>query len=1079
MIRSLLLFSCVILIWGCSHKSDSDYLFVQIDSLKSGIGFSNDLANAEEFTIVDYLYYYNGGGVGIGDFNNDGLQDIYFTSSEQDNALYINKGNLQFEDITTTSGTASPGSWKTGVAIVDINNDGFEDIYVSRVSRYKHLSGHNELYINNGDLTFTESSAMYGLDFGGFSTQAAFFDMDNDGDQDMYLLNHAIHTQHSYGRASMRQRKDSLSGDRLYENVGNSFIDITASSGIYTSEIGYGLGIGLSDINQDGYVDVYVSNDFSENDYLYINQGNKTFKESFADMAAHTSRFSMGNDLIDINNDGLTDIITLDMLPEDEVVRKNSVGDDSYDIFNMKVSFGYMKQYVRNTVQLNRGNGKFSDIAMLTGMHGTDWSWAPLAADFDLDGDKDVFISNGIQKRPNDLDYIDFIYSDQVKGNKDVTDAEFIEQMPDGSVNNYLFENNGNLDFEMKSELIEQYPGVTNGSAYADLDNDGDLDLILNNLNETASILRNTTNENDSSKKWLKLESDCGARGWVEVYQNQSVQKYEWYRYRGFQSTISAELVIGLDPTRQLDSLVWRLPDGLSKTFRNVPTNQSVTLNCSDASRMDIDYIPVALKFIEAEIDIPFEHRENKFIEFNREALIPHMNSREGPALAIGDVNGDGLEDVFIGGAKYQTSALFIQSDGKFEITENIDFEIHNQYEDVDATFADLDLDNDLDLIVVSGGNEFTDSSHQRNPRVYLNDGNGAFNHQQGWLSEVFTTGSTVAVHDFDNDSWPDIFIGGLAEPWAYGIAPPSYLMHNEGGKGFRDVTADFEGLSHVGMVKDASWIDFDGNGEKDLVLGGLWMGITVFQVEDGAFSDWLTSDEKGWWQCIEPVDYDGDGDMDILAGNLGLNSKLKANLEEPVRLYVNDFDQNGFNECILTHMSDGKESIFQDKGMINKQLPVLKKSFLSNRDYATAELEEIFGSQGIANSLKLEANEFRTGVFINENGQLKFQPFAHQMQFSPTRDFLTTDVNLDGALDVLLGGNFFPASVQEGTYSAGFGNLLLGKINGFELVDNANVNLFLDQDIRQIDEITINNVRHIIALRNDEVPLLLEVVIH
>jgi hypothetical protein len=1074
LIKSSNLLLLIITVCACSEVQEQSYLFEALPSTETGVNFSNILKNDEDFNIVDYLYYYNGGGVGIADFNNDGLPDIYLSANEGDNKLYVNKGNLKFEDITQHAGTKSPGRWKTGVVIADVNGDGWDDIYLCRVSDYLDLDGHNELYINNGDLTFSEKSAEYGLDFRGFATHAAFFDIDNDGDEDMYLLNHAVHTQHSYGRATLRLKQDSLSGDRVYENQNGRFVDITEESGIYTSHIGYGLGIGLSDFNMDGYTDLYISNDFSENDYLYINQGNKTFKESFAEMATHTSRFSMGNDLVDINNDGLTDIITLDMLPANEVVRKSSAGDDPYDIFRMKLSFGYMNQYARNTLQINRGNQKFSDAAMISGMHATDWSWAPLAADYDLDGDKDVFISNGILKRPNDLDYIDFIYSEQTKKDKTISDAQFIEKMPDGLVNNYFWRNEGDVTFTDDSDQIQQQPGVTNGCAYADLDNDGDLDLVLNNLNSTASILRNTTVEKDSTIKWLKLTSSCGSLGWIEVHQENEFQKVEWFRYRGFQSTMSKEMLVGLG-AYDVDSIVWHLPNQRMKVFREISSNTTIVLDTTGAE--EISKITTEAELLFERINgIPFVHDENTFIEFNREALIPHMNSREGPALAIADINNDGLQDIFIGGAKHQSGVLFIQEGTGFELIKEADFEKHKQYEDVDAAFVDLDLDDDLDLVVISGGNEFTDSSYQRNPRVYLNDGTGRLQHQADWLKNVYTTGSTIAVHDFNNDSWPDIFIGGLAEPWSYGLTPNSYLMLNRKGNGFEDVTDQYEGLRKVGMVKDAIWADMDANGEKDLIVTGLWMPVTVFYVENGQLAETSFTQEQGWWQTVEPVDYDADGDMDLMMGNLGLNSKLKASKDSPVRLYVNDFDNNGFTECILTYMIAGKESVFQDKSMMNKQLPILKKTFLTNRAYASADVQDVFGEQAIKQSTVLSVNELRSGLFVNENGKLRFQAFDTLLQIAPINSFLISDFNHDGYQDILSAGNISPVSVQQGRYNAGLGNLLLGSGPGFNYIYNEDVNLYLDGDIKNLGLLSFLGSEHVLAVRNDNSSILLKI---
>ncbi len=1063
---------------ACNYQGKKEHRFIKLSPEYSGIYFQNSLEESEEFNIIEYLYYYNGGGVAVGDINNDGLSDIYFTANEKENKLYLNKGNLEFQDITISAGVEMKGPWKTGVSMADVNGDGFLDIYVCRVSNYKGLVGHNELYINNGNLTFTERSKTFGLNFRGFSTHSAFFDMDNDGDLDMYLLNHAVHTRNSYGTIALRNEKDSLSGDRIYENDNGIFRNTTSTSGIYNSHIGYGLGVGLADINQDGYTDIYVSNDFSENDYLYLNNGNKTFTESLSGMAHHTSKFSMGNDLTDYNNDGLIDIITLDMLPNDEIIRKKSTGDDSYEISTMKLSFGYMNQYSRNSLLINRGNGKFSDIAMLTGVHATDWSWAPLLADFDNDGWKDLFISNGTEKRPNDLDYIDFISNDKVR-NPAITNADFIAEMPDGRVPNYFFTNNRNLTFkDVTSEWFDETSTVTNGTVYADLDNDGDLELIQNNLKSEAQILKNLTREQDSAhtsfltirfKGDSRNTSGIGAK--LYLYIKDHFQFYEHFVQRGFQSTVDNKMVIGLGATKLIDSLVVVWPSGKAEKRQNIEVNREIILVASKASISNGISSTQENQLFKAagNYGLDFIHKENKFVEFNREAIIPHMNSQEGPVMAIGDVNGDGASDIYIGGAKNQSGELFVQNNGEF-ISAHV-FKDDQLLEDVDAHFFDIENDGDLDLIVVSGGNEFDNKSKNQLSRIYHNNGSGWFERDNSLLTDIFETGSVAAIHDFNDDGYQDIFLGSLAVPWNYGLTPESHLMLNREGKSFEKITGQFPDLSRVGMVKDAKWADIDGNGEKDLVVAALWQPIKVFYFESGKLkhSEGLRG-SNGLWQTIEILDFDHDGDNDIIGGNLGLNSKLKASLEEPLTLYLNDFDGNGKLDQILTYYKDGVESIFVSRQDLGKQLVKIKKNFTDYDQYAHATVSELLGQAAIDTATQLKVFEMRTGVYINKDGDFEFNPMSFETQFSVVTTILVDDFNADGHDEILLAGNFYPVAIQQGRYSEDYGSLYVNHGNAdWTYVPNKISGLYLEGQIRDIKFITIKEVRILIAARNNE----------
>jgi enediyne biosynthesis protein E4 len=837
---------------ACSSGEKDVVLFEKLDSKKTHIDFSNNITETKDFNILDYLYFYNGGGVSAGDINNDGLVDLFFVSNQGKNKLYLNKGNMEFEDISVKAGIEGFSDWKTGVTMADVNADGLLDIYVCAVGNFKGMEGSNELYINNGDLTFTEKANAFGLDFTGFSTQAAFFDYDKDGDLDCYLLNHAVHNTRSYDRVNTRMLKDNEAGDYLYRNEGGHFKDVSKESGIYQAAMGYGLGLSVGDLNNDGWLDLYVSNDFHEDDYYYINQQNGTFKEGIKDHFKHLSRFSMGSDMADINNDGYQDIMTLDMYPEDERVEKSSVGEDPLDIYLYKLQFGYFNQYSRNCLQLNMGGKKFSDIAASSGVAATDWSWSTLLADYDGDGIKDIFISNGILRRPNDLDYLKFVIGDSLHyglPTSEKLDQQAIDLMPSGKVHNYLYKGAKDLRFIDKSMAWGfEAEGISNGAAYADLDNDGDLDLISNNLNESAGIYQNNARQllkHNFIKIKFKGEGGntfgIGAKVILKTKDGQQLQQL--MPTRGFMSSVEPTLLFGIGTLAQVDSLIVIWENQKIEIIKNPKINQTLVLSQKNAQIPVKDFQffePVKPMFEEvtSTISVGYKHLENTYFDFNRELLIPFKVSIEGPKMAVGDVNGDGLDDFYVGGAKYQAGQLFLQKGTGFVPSKQTAFFVDSLYEDVDALFFDADGDKDQDLYVVTGGNEFYDQMPEQFDRLYLNDGKGNFTRDMQALPPMFDNKSVVRPCDFDRDGDVDLFVGGRVVAYSYGKSPRSYLLVNNGKGKFKDVTvAQAPDLREAGMISEAIWSDIDGDGDQDLTVVGDWMPIKMFVNNSGKFT--------------------------------------------------------------------------------------------------------------------------------------------------------------------------------------------------------------------------------------------------
>lgn len=1087
------------LIESCNTKKKTKSVFSSLTGDQTGLHFNNTIRSNASFNIFNYMYYYNGGGIGAGDFNNDGKIDVFFASNLGQNTLYLNRGKLHFEDITKQAEIPETGAWSTGVSVVDINNDGLLDIYVSCVGNLNNEDHRNQLLIctgidKNGIPHYTDRAKEYGLDFQGYSTQAVFFDFDGDGDLDMFLLNHTVHETGTFGdRKQLSKRFNPLTGDRMYRNDQGHFTDITAKSGIYSSVIGYGLGVCVADINLDGYPDMYVGNDFHENDYLYINQKNGTFKDEVNQQMMHTSQFSMGVDIADINNDGYPEIISMDMMPYENYILKRSLGEDDFDTFYEKLKYGYNYQYTRNNLQYNRRNGMFSELGVYSGVFATDWSWSALWMDFDNDGNKDLFISNGIPKRMNDMDFINYVSDEAIQskirnGNMKAADFNIIDKFPEIKIPNKFFLNKGELLFDEIGDQVENNLSTfSNGAVYADFDNDGQMDILVNNINDEALLYHNETGKNVSESKNLYV--DISLKGSSQnfnalgsklvLFSGQKIRTYEKYPVHGFMSSMEIPLHIGLMNTR-LDSafLIW--PDN---------TCQKVELNGLQHS-LKFTYRKGLPKFnyasithfypnktkpvqdISQETGLNFAHKENDFQEFNREALIPHMLSTEGPALVVGDMNGDGLEDVFIGGSKRNPCALFFQkSNGKFIHSNQPGLIQDSICEDISAILTDINQDGYPDLLIASGGNEFYGEDEHLLPRAYLNDGKGNFKKLEKAFPPIYITASIIAGFDFNKDKAVDVFIGGRSVPYDYGKIPRSYLLQNDGHGKFRDVTDQIAPeLSKIGFVTQALWYDINQDGNKDLLISLEWGGIIAFINDHGHFTKKVLSDKKGWWNFILPVDLDRDGKIDLIVGNLGMNNRLKnATEKNPVRMYYNDFDDNGKKEQILTYYLNGLEIPFAEKDELEKQMPVLKKHFLYAGDFAKARLDEIFDPSKLAGSDIFTANYFSNAFLIN-HGNLNFttEALPWEAQLSPFRDGIVVDANGDLLPDILLVGNYYENNIQMGRYDSDFGTLLLNQGHGKFKTENLN-GLAIKGQVRHIGEIQIGKKKSYILVKNND----------
>jgi hypothetical protein len=1086
--------------WMCKPKqlSDTDRvsLFRLLSAEHTGIDFVNQLDYTEELNTYTYKNFYSGGGVALGDMNNDGLIDIFLAGNLVTNKLFLNKGNLQFEDVSVASGLAAEGIWTTGASIADINSDGWLDIYLCKSGPPGGERRHNELFINNGDLTFTEAAAAYGLDFEGLSTQAAFFDYDRDGDLDCYLLNNSFRSVGGYDlRVGQRNKPDPLGGNRLMRNDDGKFTDVSEMAGIYTSEIGFGLGVTIGDINKDGWQDIYVSNDFFEKDYLYINNKDGSFSESLEMYMQEISLGSMGADLADINNDGQPEIFVTEMLPASEARRKTTAQFESWDKYDLNVKNGYYKQFGRNVLQLNNGNNTFSEISRLSGVDATDWSWAALIFDMNNDGHKDIFVANGIYKDLLNQDYVNFSSSPellrQIQQRKKGVILQLIDSMPSTPLPNYSFENLGNLQFVNRSnDWGLDMPTFSNGSAYGDLDNDGDLDLVLNNVNMPAQVYENRSSELLPQNKSLSFmlhgegKNTFGLGAKITLTIDNTKLYQELAPMRGFMSTVDHRMVFGLGNNDVVDTVIVEWPNESTTILTSVTAGQLLHVYQKDAqpNPQPGDGGLTKTIFNERHLSgVAFVHVENEYVDFDKDHLLFNMNSNEGPCLCKGDIDGDGRDDFYVGGSKNQAGELYVQKKpGVFEKTNQEVFAPDKGSEDVGCIFFDANNDGRPDIYVASGGVEFNSSSISLLDRLYLNTGTGAGrllkSKQLLPVEDRLESTKAVAAYDFDQDGDQDLFVGTRLTPDLYGLPGNGYLLRNDGMGNFNNVTSEVApDLLRLGMTTAARWLDVNNDGSIDLLVVGDWMPIRLFIMEGGRFVDrsveYGLGNTNGWYRALETGDFNGDGWIDFVVGNHGLNSRFKTSIDEPVTMYINDFDQNGTVEQITTQYESGKPYPVVLRTDLITQIPSLKKKYLHFKDYKEKAMWDIFAPEQLANSLVLNAHTFETVVWLNNgNGTFSRQSLPIEAQFFPVYAIAVNDFTRDGEIDIMLGGNQFRAKPETGIYAGGYGQLLRGNGAGrFETVPGSKSGLVVRGEVRSFGLLTDNNRKWIVVGKNND----------
>ena len=1032
---------------------DTETLFTLLDAKETGIDFLNKVKNQKNFNIFKYRNFYNGGGVAIGDINNDGLADIYLTGNMVANKLYLNKGNLTFEDISVSAGIEGNKPWSTGVVMVDINQDGLLDIYVSNAGNLKGNNHDNDLYINNGDLTFTEKASDFNLAKTGFSTHASFFDYDKDGDLDAYILNNSNIPVSSLGYAEQRDKRaqdwENVPqifrgvGDMLLRNDNGKFVDVSEEAGIYGSLIGFGLGVMVTDMNGDFYPDIYVSNDFYERDYLYLNNQDGTFKEDITNWTSHLSLSAMGVDIADINNDGNADIFITDMLPEADQRVKSVMEFEGYNVFKLKQSKDFSQQYIQNTLQLNNGNNTFSEVAYFSGVAKTDWSWAGLLFDMDNDGNRDIFITNGINHDLTDLDFVNFFANEIIQkmaltGKKQAIDS-IINKMPVKPQPNYAYKNNGDITFDnANKEWGFETPSLSNGVAYGDLDNDGDLDMVINNVNMLPFVYRNNSDSLTTNNYLkIKLEGDqvnkFGVGSTVKIYHNNKIYVQDQMPSRGFQSSMDYVMTIGLGKVTKVDSLRIIWPNNKTQKWNNIEVNSTLTLKQSEATEIQSSLLPKKNKTLVSEVlkTNLQKHQENSYSDFDYEGLINKMLSQEGPALAIGDINNDGNDDFYIGGAKNQPGLLYLNlGNGKTALSIQKSFDKDAMFEDTTAAFFDANGDGNLDLMIGSGGNEIGQENNYK-VRLYINNGKGRFDSAEKKLPSLRKNISVITPYDFDNDGDIDVFVGARSLVATYGINPTHQFLENNGDGTFIDTTEKVAyDVKSAGMITDAIWKDINKDGKKDLITVSEWDTPKIY-INNGRrlIKQKSTLDDLfGMWNVVEAADLDNDGDIDFILGNQGSNTIHKTSSENPVKMWVNDFDNNGTIEQIMTNHKNGKDYPIHMKKELTAQLVSLKKQNLKASEYAKKSIDELFSASIFKNSIMKQSTISESIIAVNEGDwNFSVKKLPSRVQLSCVCGIVCTDINNDGNLDIIMAGNNFEFKPQYSRLDASHGSVLLG----------------------------------------------------
>ncbi|MDZ7899740.1 MAG: VCBS repeat-containing protein [Arcicella sp.] len=1087
---------CLIICFSCSKKNDT--LFELMDKRDTGIDFINKIENTEDGNIFNYRNFYNGGGVAVGDINNDGLSDVFFTANMGSNKLYLNKGDFHFDDITQKAGVAEADKWNTGVVMVDVNADGWLDIYVCNAGYRKFTKKQtNALFINNKDLTFTESAAKYGLDEGGYTTHAAFFDYDLDGDLDCYILNNSFIPVNTLDYANDRNLRaedwsvmDFLKGggDKLMRNDKGHFTDVSKESGIYSSLIGFGLGVTVGDINNDNYPDIYVSNDFYEKDYIYINQQNGKFSEEVEQRTKHISLASMGADMGDINNDGFPEIITTDMLPRSEYRLKTTASFDNHYVYKLKEDRGFYHQFQQNSLQLNNQDGTFSEIGNFANVAASDWSWGALIFDADNDAYNDIYVCNGIYNDVIDQDFIDF-FADEVNTGMQMNGVKksfqsIIAKMPSTPIPNNFFHNTKTLKFDEKAEEFGlATPSFSNGATYADLDNDGDLDLVVNNVNMECFVYRNNAEKRGEKNHYLKLnlkgegQNTFAIGSKADIYMNGMMQTRSVIPSRGFQSSTEYMLTYGLGTSTKIDSVRITWADLKVSVIKNPKIDQTLTASVKDAKMVKaVPQNSISQGIFEATNSTFDKHQEDEYFDFYQEKNLPALLSKEGPKAAIGDVNGDGLEDIYIGGVKNQAGQLYLQTTSGFKKSVQKVFETFAYFEETALSFFDADKDGDLDLYVGSGGNEVEFGSNELIDKLYINDGKGNFSFDNRAIPHNTTNTAVVAPCDFDGDGDVDLFVGSRSQPMQYGQNPASFIYENDGKGKFTDVTTRVSpDLATLGMIRDAQWQDVNGDKKKELIVAGDWMSSVIFTVKGKTLQKLETGLEEmtGFWGALQVQDVDNDGDNDLILGNMGENFTLKASPETPLKIWVKDFDNNGSVDKIMTKTIEGKDIPVFLKREMAEQFPFLKKQILKHIDYTQKSLSDLFPTDILEGALVKNIKSCKSIIALNDGkGKFTTVDLPETVQLSCINAIACYDFNKDGLKDLIMGGNYTGFIPQLGAIDASRGNVLLNEGKGnFKALTNQESGFLMNGEVKQISPINLQGKPNFIALINNDVP--------